>query len=83
MQFDRQRRDLPRELGGVRLQLTLLFDEILVRLLLLESGCAVLPDHQEAERKIASSDTTSVSVGHGLDPGNHLHGEDEHVQIDE
>jgi hypothetical protein len=53
---------------GVGPQFGLLGDEVVVGLGLLEGTLAVL-----ADRKIASSETTSVSLGHGSDSTRSIH----------
>jgi len=58
--------DLPGQVG-VRLQLELGLDEVVVGLgLLVGPACRFWPIMTKVDRKIASSDTMSVRVGHGL-----------------
>jgi hypothetical protein len=58
---------------GVGLQLEFLRLEVVVGLGLLEGRLAILSDHHERRQKIASSETTSVRVGHGLRSKNTIH----------
>ena len=64
--------DLPGQVG-VGLEFQLFSYEIVIGLLLLERGLPVLPDHDKGGQEIASSDTISVKVGHGLDSMNNIH----------
>ena len=63
--------DLPGQLR-VGSELQLLFVEVVIRLGLLECRLPILADHDNVDRKIASSDTINVSVGHGLDSMNNI-----------
>jgi hypothetical protein len=65
VQLGSVRMDLASELR-VGFELQLLFVEVVIRLGLLEVRLPVLPIMTNVDRKIASSDTISVSVGHGL-----------------
>jgi hypothetical protein len=64
MQLGGQDVDGPCQLG-VGLELQLLFDEVMVVLGPLQGACLFCPIITNVERKIASSETTNVSVGHG------------------
>ena len=57
---------------GVGLEFQLLLVEVAVGLGLLEVACRFWPIMTKVDRKIASSDTISVSVGHGLDSMNSI-----------
>jgi hypothetical protein len=65
VQFLCKHMDLASELGA-GLQPQFLSLEVVVGLGLLESRLTVLADHHKSDRKIASSDTTRVKVGHKL-----------------
>ena len=64
--------DLPGQVG-VGLEFQLLSDEIVIGLCCWNAACRFCPIMTNVDRKIASSDTISVKVGHGLDSMNNIH----------
>jgi hypothetical protein len=75
--------DLPGQLC-IRLEFQFLLPEVVISLCLLNAACRFWPIITNVDRKITSSDTINVSVGHGLFlDEQHPDSEDRDVQVDE